>query len=94
MVSSVMTLIHALTAADIDVDETCQVCEYENKNASRSREASCVSRVPLIRYLHSKHQFLTGDREVVVVMVMLKYAEIILGGILCPQEELVKRQFL
>ena len=48
--------------------------------------------VRLFRCHHSKHKFLTEDREVVMVMDMLKWTEFILGGILCQGEELVKRE--
>ena len=48
--------------------------------------------ITLFQLLQSMHKFLTETREV-VVMVMVKRSEIILGGILCPYVESVKGDF-
>jgi hypothetical protein len=51
--------VYAVAVEDNSARKTYQVCDYKNKNTSRSREALCVSRVPLIRLLLPRHKFLT-----------------------------------
>jgi hypothetical protein len=50
----------------------------------------CVFWITLFRGYFTKHKFLTESREVFMVMVMVKRAVFMLGGILCDGLECVK----